>query len=113
MMPLAGRAGGPGPGGVVPQTTYQAGSVGVLVGMTRNDDRQPGAADGRPPSEASLPVVIATILREEGHTGVQTHVRQLRRYLKESGTPSTLITPFSWGRALTVPVFGLRLALER
>jgi glycosyltransferase involved in cell wall biosynthesis len=27
--------------------------------------------------------------------------------------PSTLVTPFSWGRALTVPVFGPRLLLER
>src|SRR5262249_40498329 len=79
--------------------------------MTRNDDRQPG--DGRLPGEASLPVVIATILREEGNTGVQTHVRQLRLYLKERGTPTTLVTPFSWGTALTVPVFGFRLALER
>jgi glycosyltransferase involved in cell wall biosynthesis len=58
-------------------------------------------------------VVIATILREEGNTGVQTHVRQFRRYLREHGTVSTLVTPFSWSRALTVPVFGLRLALER
>ena len=87
--------------------------MGVLVGMTRNDDRQPGAGDGRLPGEASLPVVIATILREEGNTGVQTHVRQLRLYLKERGTPTTLVTPFSWGTALTVPVFGFRLALER
>ena len=36
--------------------------------------------------EASLPLVIATILREEGITGVHTHVRQLRRYLEECGT---------------------------
>jgi glycosyltransferase involved in cell wall biosynthesis len=56
-------------------------------------------------------VVIATILREEGSTGVQTHVRQVRRYLGESGT--RLVTPFSWGRMLTVPVFGVRLVLER
>ena len=61
--------------------------------------------------EPSPRLVIATILREEGSTGVQTHVQQLRRHLGESGT--TLVTPFSWGRALTVPVFGLRLALER
>ena len=87
--------------------------MGVLVGMTRNDGRQPGADDGRPPSETSRPLVIATILRKEGNTGVQTHVRQLRRYLKERGTPTTLVTPFSRGRALTVPVFGFRLPLER
>jgi glycosyltransferase involved in cell wall biosynthesis len=57
--------------------------------------------------------VIATILREEGITGVQTHVRQLRRYLAESGTAAMLVTPFSWGRRLTVPVFGFRLVLAR
>src|SRR5215831_12958954 len=102
-----------GAGAVVLQPTYQVGCVSVLVDMTRNDDRQLGADDGRLSGEASLPLVIATILREEGNTGVQTHVRQLRRYLTERGTPTTLVTPFSWGRALTVPVFGLRLALER
>jgi glycosyltransferase involved in cell wall biosynthesis len=81
--------------------------------MTRNQGRRPGADDRTLPGEAGLPVVIATILREEGNTGVQTHVRQFRRYLREHGTVSTLVTPFSWSRALTVPVFGLRLALER
>ena len=43
-------------------------------------------------------------LREEGITGVHTHVRQLRRYLAESGTARgdvDLITPFSWGRRLS------------
>jgi len=58
-------------------------------------------------------VIIATILREEGSTGVQTHVQQLRRYLEELGTTTVLVTPFSWGRVLTVPIFGLRLALKR
>jgi glycosyltransferase involved in cell wall biosynthesis len=58
--------------------------------------------------------VIATILRGDGITGVDTHIRQLRRYLKECGSASTLVSPFSWGRALTGPVFGLRpLVLER
>jgi glycosyltransferase involved in cell wall biosynthesis len=60
-----------------------------------------------------VPLVIATMLREEGITGVQTHVRQLRRYLAESGTAAILVTPFSWGRTLTGPVFGLRLVLAR
>jgi glycosyltransferase involved in cell wall biosynthesis len=60
-----------------------------------------------------LPVVIATILRGDGITGVDTHVRQVRQYLDEAGTPTTLVTPFSWGHALTYPVFGVkRLALD-
>jgi glycosyltransferase involved in cell wall biosynthesis len=40
-------------------------------------------------------------------------VRQLRRYVEDHGMTSTVVTPFSWGRALTVPVFGVRKALER
>ena len=58
--------------------------------------------------------MIATILRGDGITGVDTHIRQFRRHLEECGAGSTLVTPFSWGRALTGPVFGLRpLVLER
>ncbi len=66
------------------------------------------SSGGAFPSEASLPVVIATILRGDGITGVGTHIRQLRRHLRECGAASTLVTPFSWGRALTVGVFGFR-----
>ena len=78
--------------------------------MTGNTSEEPGRA--RTPLQSRL--VIATILREEGNTGVQTHVRQLRRYLTDSSATSiTVITPFSWSRALTVPVFGIRYLLER
>jgi glycosyltransferase involved in cell wall biosynthesis len=65
-------------------------------------------SDGSPPS-----LVIATILPSEGTTGVQTHFRELRRYLDADGTPSVLLTPFSWARPLTYPVFGVRLGLVR
>jgi glycosyltransferase involved in cell wall biosynthesis len=58
-------------------------------------------------------LLIATMLREEGITGVHTHVRQLRWYLRQCGTTATLITPFSWGGLLTVPVFGLRVGVQR
>ena len=59
------------------------------------------------------PLIIATILREQGITGVHTHFRQLGRYLEAQGRPATLITPFSWGRPLIKPVFGIRYLLER
>ena len=69
------------------------------------------AADA--PSERALPpLTIATTLRPEGISGVQSYVRRLRRYLDEQGTPTTLVTPFSWARPLTVPVFGARLGLK-
>jgi glycosyltransferase involved in cell wall biosynthesis len=58
-------------------------------------------------------LVIATILREEGITGVHTHFQQLCRYLEESDKTATIVTPFSWSRTLAVPVFGPRLVLER
>jgi len=61
-----------------------------------------------------VPLIIATMLRGDGITGVETHIRQLRQYLGEGGTDSTLITPFSWVRPLTYPVFGVRpLVLDR
>jgi glycosyltransferase involved in cell wall biosynthesis len=58
-------------------------------------------------------LVIATMLREEGRTGVHTHVRQLRQYLAAQGVRAELITPFSWARPLTVPVFGVRGVVDR
>jgi glycosyltransferase involved in cell wall biosynthesis len=72
-------------------------------------------AFGEPPADVErLPIVIATIGREEGITGVHTHVRQFRRFLADSGAPATLVTPFSWGgRMLTTAVFGFRLVLAR
>lgn len=79
--------------------------------MTDNG-REPGAND-EPQLDMTRPLVIATMLRAEGSTGVQTHVQQLRRYLAGLGVAPTLVTPFSWGRKLTVPVFGARLLLER
>lgn len=81
--------------------------------MTYDDGRQLQAGPTRGSGEVSAPLVIATILREDGNTGVQTHVRQLRRYLDGLTAQAALVTPFSWGGALAVPVFGLRLVLER
>jgi glycosyltransferase involved in cell wall biosynthesis len=71
-------------------------------------------ADGRDqPARVSVPLIIATILREQGVTGVHTHFRQLCRYLDDNGSPAILVTPFSWGRPLIRPVFGVRYLLER
>ena len=61
-----------------------------------------------------MPLIIATILRGDGITGVDTHIRQVRQYLEKRNIGSTLVTPFSWGRLLTYPVFGFRsLVLQR
>ena len=60
----------------------------------------------------SAPVFIATNFREAGSTGVHTHFRQLRHYLEQCGTVVTVVTPFSWARALTYIVFAPRLVLK-
>jgi glycosyltransferase involved in cell wall biosynthesis len=81
--------------------------------MARNAARQEDTLGRSLLGEVSPELVIATILREEGNTGVQTHVRQLRNYTTKLDISALLITPFSWNRLLAIPVFGLRLVLER
>ena len=76
--------------------------------MSYHDDRPSRLTDGQFRNDGPLPLIIATILRGDGITGVDTHVRQLRRYLDGCGAGSMLATPFSWGRPLSYPVFGLR-----
>lgn len=71
------------------------------------------ASQGRRPDLTSPPIVIATMHRAEGITGVQTHVRQFREHLERHGVTAPLVTPFSWGGPLIVPVFGPRLLLAR
>ena len=86
----------------------------LYMNVRDTDSEVPPVDGGRLRDEPSVPLVIATMLRGDGITGVETHIRQLRRYLKECGTANTLVTPFSWSRSLTYPVFGLRpLVLER
>jgi glycosyltransferase involved in cell wall biosynthesis len=82
--------------------------------MGRNEGEPYLVSRGQLPHEVSAPLIIATILRVAGLTGVDTHIRQLRRFLGERDTPSTLVTPFSWGGPLIYPVFGFRsLVLKR
>lgn len=61
---------------------------------------------GRLHDATLLPILIATMHRPEGITGVQTHVRQFRQYLDRQALSVPLITPFAWAGPLTVPVFG-------
>lgn len=63
--------------------------------------------------QLKIPLVIASVLRQNGTTGVETHVRQLLDYLGEQHTAVTVATSFSWGQALSSPVFGARLVLGK
>jgi glycosyltransferase involved in cell wall biosynthesis len=56
--------------------------------------------------------VIATILREDGGTGVHSHVRRFREYLADEGIQTTLVTPWSREPLLSGAVFSVRVGLE-
>jgi glycosyltransferase involved in cell wall biosynthesis len=67
----------------------------------------------------SEPIVIATLARERGITGVHTHVHQLREFLARSDSEVVQVTPHSWAgrspvRRLALGlIFGVRPVLER
>lgn len=58
------------------------------------------------------PVLIASLMREQGETGVQTHVLAVRDWLARNGRPVRLVTPFSAPRWQVYPVFGLRRLID-
>jgi len=51
-----------------------------------NEDRPSRDGDGPRPDESGVPVLVATIFREDSGTGVHTHLGQLRRYLGDDDT---------------------------
>ena len=59
--------------------------------MGYNDDGPSHPGGGRSLDAASLPMAIATILRGDGVTGVDTHIQQVCRYLEECGAGSVLV----------------------
>lgn len=58
-------------------------------------------------------VVIATLMRPEGDTGVQTHFNQVRRLLEQHDVPVALVTPFSAPKILVYPTFAPRALITR
>lgn len=56
----------------------------------------------------SQPILIATLMRPVGDTGVQTHFRAFMAYLHETGRQCDLITPYNAPLWQVYPVFGLR-----
>jgi glycosyltransferase involved in cell wall biosynthesis len=79
---------------------------------TRRNGTEPAPGEGRSSGVSAPSVVVATIFREGGETGVHTHFGQLRGYLERHGTGVDVVTPFSWNRTLTYPVFAPRLVLR-
>jgi glycosyltransferase involved in cell wall biosynthesis len=60
----------------------------------------------------SRAIIIATLLREEGETGVQSHIGAFREYLTARGREVRVITPFANPRPLVYPVFAVRRVID-
>ncbi len=56
----------------------------------------------------SQPILIATLMRPEGDTGVQTHFRTFMTFLRNLGRQYDLITPYNAPLWQVYPAFGLR-----
>jgi glycosyltransferase involved in cell wall biosynthesis len=57
------------------------------------------------------PILITTILRPRGPTGVQTHFNAFARYLRTRQADVSLVTPYDVSPALVYPAFALRKVL--
>lgn len=59
-------------------------------------------------------IIVVSLMRLEGTTGVQAHMRDFVGYLAGKGVPYEVATPFHWLTAPLLAVFiGLRKLLER
>ena len=57
-------------------------------------------------------IIVATVLRPQGETGVQSHLNTAIAFAKQEGVGIELATPFGVNKALVYPVFGLRKLVE-
>lgn len=60
---------------------------------------------------AGREVVVATLMRRHGGSGVQTHVRTLVEHLDGTGAPVRVVSPFDAASALVRPVFAVRTVI--
>ena len=56
-------------------------------------------------------IIIATIMRPEGESGIQTHIQQFARYLRSQALRFVIVTPYSSPKPLVYPTFAVRKLL--
>ena len=61
----------------------------------------------------SCKIVAATVMREHGETGVQTHINVVTDYLRALGQETYVVTPFSYVRPLASALFAPRVVIDR
>jgi len=62
--------------------------------------------------KSSQQIILATIMRKQGGSGVQTYVNSFHNYLLQKGINSSIITPFSFSSVVIFPVFALRKLID-
>ena len=62
---------------------------------------------------SEIEIIVTTIMRPYGETGVQTHFNCFRDFLTSRQQKQQLITPFSSPKYLVYPVFALRKIVDR
>lgn len=67
----------------------------------------------RHPDASTREIVITTLMRPVGGSGVQSHVRTLTDYLDASSRSVTVIDPFTSRSLLRSPIFAGRLVVRR
>jgi glycosyltransferase involved in cell wall biosynthesis len=66
------------------------------------------ALPANPASSSGRSIVVATLLRQRGRTGVETHMRMTGSYLNSISRPTRVISPFDSRSPALFPVFALR-----
>lgn len=61
----------------------------------------------------SSEVVIATLMKLDGPSGLQSHVRTFDEYLRASSEPVSIVSPFSARSPLVLPMFAARIGIRR
>src|SRR3954471_6454743 len=56
---------------------------------------------------------IATLMRLEGPSGLQSHVRTFDAYLREQSEPVSVVSPFSARSPFVLPIFAARIVVRR
>jgi glycosyltransferase involved in cell wall biosynthesis len=82
--------------------------AGVMADLATTD---PGELNVEP-GPGTYRNLVATILPASGPTGVQTHIREVCDYFASRGNLPEVVTPYSWGGPLYIPMFGMRGAIH-
>ncbi|NIK60633.1 glycosyltransferase [Kribbella shirazensis] len=58
-------------------------------------------------------IVIATLMKSHGPSGLQSHVRTFDKYLRSVSEPVSIVSPFSARSPFVLPMFAARIAIRR